>query len=684
MATYIKPDAIKNNSIDGSKIKNGTLSASKIDETIASKVYIDTQVKTIDDEINSFQNAGYLYAGVATIDTNPGTPDAKVFYIANGKGTYTNFGGLEVTEDEVVVLYWDTAWHKVSTGIASQEKLSELDAQINGASFVQPTEVKSGYLMADGSYVDATNTHHIIADVATFKGRKLTADSNTIVQYGFLKTYDTTSISSWSSTIGRTTGKPIDVTIPNDAVYLYLYIGAYSTIPTINVDKIDGIVDDLSSIKEDVQYAKNKVDTILPSTTKEETISITKADCDSRDGYYIGDDGTLTALNSYITFLYHVNHNGTFFFDEQATTSNLLFLMVYSGEPSSATKKSIRYRNTDNNLPYQSNPINVESGDVIAISLFFSVSSSQLNFYGNYNYHIEINDTLGEDIKLNNNQIKQVLSKNSIHIKYVNGAGLDNSTEKVEVYIPTNKGFIRYDFLHCVNTGKVANVWRMGYAYSVNDDLSNAQPLTIFGEWECALKLSSADDYSGGVTHGYETLNSIRFFVDNALVDIGDMTTLTQCHSFSVIENSNLYEHDGTSIFAEHGSKHIWSIDGLVIKQSINWKMSVNLGYCYLAMHLPLKAYTDRMSIDSKIGVSNVSFGLFDNTKSLDIFGETSGLFTHFEVGEYPKLANGGSLLIADNGGNPYNKCYYVITSGASVSNGDLWKSETLYKFDKK
>lgn len=75
---------------------------------------------------------GYQFAGVATLDpaTDPGTPDAKVFYIANGKGTYTNFGSLEVTEDEVVVLYWDSAWHKLLTGIASQAKLSELDQEL--------------------------------------------------------------------------------------------------------------------------------------------------------------------------------------------------------------------------------------------------------------------------------------------------------------------------------------------------------------------------------------------------------------------------------------------------------------------------------------------------------------------------------------------------------------------------
>lgn len=72
---------------------------------------------------------GYQFAGVAVSDTDPGTPDAKVFYIANGKGTYEKFGGIGVTEDDVVVLYWDTAWHKVSTGIASHAKLSELEEQ---------------------------------------------------------------------------------------------------------------------------------------------------------------------------------------------------------------------------------------------------------------------------------------------------------------------------------------------------------------------------------------------------------------------------------------------------------------------------------------------------------------------------------------------------------------------------
>ena len=104
---------------------------------IDAKVYQNGAQEITGENLNSVLNAmvttlgaEYQFAGVATKDTNPGTPDAKVFYIANGKGTYTNFGGLEVTEDEVVVLYWDTAWHKEATGIAPADKLSLLNLKV--------------------------------------------------------------------------------------------------------------------------------------------------------------------------------------------------------------------------------------------------------------------------------------------------------------------------------------------------------------------------------------------------------------------------------------------------------------------------------------------------------------------------------------------------------------------------
>ena len=102
---------------------------------------------------------GYQFAGVATLDpaTDPGTPDAKVFYIANGKGTYTNFGGIKVTEDEVVVLYWDTAWHKVATGIASQAKLSELDKELGNLDNLN-TNTKDSVVLAINEINEKVNS----------------------------------------------------------------------------------------------------------------------------------------------------------------------------------------------------------------------------------------------------------------------------------------------------------------------------------------------------------------------------------------------------------------------------------------------------------------------------------------------------------------------------------------------
>ena len=73
--------------------------------------------------LNAIRDAfskGYLFAGVATTDTDPGTPDGKVFYIANGKGIYTNFGGLEVTDDDDFAIFtYDNAWSKSNVAISS-------------------------------------------------------------------------------------------------------------------------------------------------------------------------------------------------------------------------------------------------------------------------------------------------------------------------------------------------------------------------------------------------------------------------------------------------------------------------------------------------------------------------------------------------------------------------------------
>lgn len=53
--------------------------------------------------ITSSFGQGALFAGIATPETNPLTPDQNVFYLASQSGVYPNFNSLSVNEDEIVV-----------------------------------------------------------------------------------------------------------------------------------------------------------------------------------------------------------------------------------------------------------------------------------------------------------------------------------------------------------------------------------------------------------------------------------------------------------------------------------------------------------------------------------------------------------------------------------------------------
>ena len=53
---------------------------------------------------------GYQFMGIANPNSYPGTPDAKIFYIAYEAGTYVYMGGIEVTG--LCVLRYDTNWVK--------------------------------------------------------------------------------------------------------------------------------------------------------------------------------------------------------------------------------------------------------------------------------------------------------------------------------------------------------------------------------------------------------------------------------------------------------------------------------------------------------------------------------------------------------------------------------------------
>lgn len=65
--------------------------------------------------------ANATFAGIATPDTAPGTPDQNVFYIAGQSGTYANFGGYKVTKNAVAFSNVRGNWAVTELDILSSE-----------------------------------------------------------------------------------------------------------------------------------------------------------------------------------------------------------------------------------------------------------------------------------------------------------------------------------------------------------------------------------------------------------------------------------------------------------------------------------------------------------------------------------------------------------------------------------
>lgn len=128
--TYIKKEEI-------SQLEQAVKEAEKIDVKLEENVLIVTDRKgeqksinldalALEEVLNGVKNdvtklkEGAVYGGIASTDTNPGTPTVKVFYLPIEVGTYTHFGGIEIKESDVAFLYWDgTEWVKHSFNMSS-------------------------------------------------------------------------------------------------------------------------------------------------------------------------------------------------------------------------------------------------------------------------------------------------------------------------------------------------------------------------------------------------------------------------------------------------------------------------------------------------------------------------------------------------------------------------------------
>jgi hypothetical protein len=69
------------------------------------------------------------FAGIATPETNPGTPDQNVFYIASSDGIYSNFNGITLKGEVVILSNKNGNWDKYNSGIITMEKAINIEVR---------------------------------------------------------------------------------------------------------------------------------------------------------------------------------------------------------------------------------------------------------------------------------------------------------------------------------------------------------------------------------------------------------------------------------------------------------------------------------------------------------------------------------------------------------------------------
>ena len=136
--------------------------------------------------VSTMGEAGYLYKGVATPATNPGTPDTNVWYLASAAGTYTNFGGSVVADGEVAILKYNGSWTKEVTGAATAAQLTQLgqetDYKIYGEKSVSKEIVWSdGVISGSTGVINSSTTYQFSQPILLKAGETIIYKTNASV-----------------------------------------------------------------------------------------------------------------------------------------------------------------------------------------------------------------------------------------------------------------------------------------------------------------------------------------------------------------------------------------------------------------------------------------------------------------------------------------------------------------------
>lgn len=210
---------------------------------------------------------GFIYKGVATPSTAPGTPDQTVFYLASQPGTYSNFGGLVIAQGEGLCVFTYTgSWSKSTTGVATSLEIQTLTDRFNLlAPLYAPLTMAgtlAGAIISTGVYRNAAGyTCHVIPVTG---GQTIRIRQGSAVAYwGLVKSYTLPAVAGDSNPdyatgeSARALSSSIQtVTVPSDAKFAIIPALINNADRTPSLIEVDGYDLLKSNIENTINFGK--------------------------------------------------------------------------------------------------------------------------------------------------------------------------------------------------------------------------------------------------------------------------------------------------------------------------------------------------------------------------------------------------------------------------------------------
>ena len=253
--------------------------------------------------------ANATFAGIATPNTNPGTADQNVFYLATEAGTYVNFDGIVINEGEAVILTNKSgSWAKNVSGFAKQKQLTELSydfekeveniAPIEGiltkAEIDIKGELKDGYYALNGSGFVGGGGSYLSTDLLRVIPQEILRVKSWVTSpiVASISFYDKSKIPLVSEFRGTMEKSTIEVIVPNGAYYiavccvksdiysLEVWASRNADVNVYTKEQVQGFI---SSLKKDVDFI---AETTLAEESENIVIETYDYKQDGSNGYW--------------------------------------------------------------------------------------------------------------------------------------------------------------------------------------------------------------------------------------------------------------------------------------------------------------------------------------------------------------------------------------------------------------